>query len=291
MLFIHTMPPIGLGTFRLKGEAVKPVVRDAIRIGFRHIDTAAIYRNEQAIGAVLQETYHNPQTTITRSDFWITSKISPYDMKRPREALLQTLRLLQTDYLNLYLIHWPAVARKSANSPEHKRLRLEAWNVLNEAKREGLVRHIGVSNFTPQHIQELIDETKYGIQDAFIQMEIHPWYWRDALEIQTRFRGYGVTIVGYALLAEGRLVGESFPKVLDDISERLGLSKVQVVLAWALSKNWGVLVKSENIDHLQENLGALSAVNVLTSGDLAILDSISSAGEEEKLCWDPRHVK
>jgi len=163
--------------------------------------------------------------------------------------------------------------------------------VLNEAKREGLVRHIGVSNFTPQHIQELIDETEYGIQDAFIQMEIHPWYWRDALEIQTRFRGHGVTIVGYALLAEGRLVGESFPKVLDDISERLGLSKVQVVLAWALSKNWGVLVKSENIDHLQENLGALSAVNVLTSGDLAILDSISSAGEEEKLCWDPRHVK
>jgi diketogulonate reductase-like aldo/keto reductase len=285
------MPPIGLGTFRLKGDAVKQMLRDAIRTGYRHIDTAAIYRNEEAIGDVLQQIYTNPQTTLSRSEFWITSKLSPYDMKRPREALLQSLRFLQTEYLDLYLIHWPAVARKGANSPEHKRLRLEAWKVLNEAKREGLLRHVGVSNFTPQHIQELIDETGHGIRGAFVQMEIHPWYWRDALEIQTRFRAYGITMVGYALLAEGRLVGESYPKVLDDISERHGLSKVQVVLAWALSKNWAVLVKSENFDHLQENLGALSAVNILTSEDLAILDAISSAAEEEKLCWDPRHVK
>jgi diketogulonate reductase-like aldo/keto reductase len=267
------------------------VVRDAIRIGYRHIDTAAIYRNEKDIGAVLQETYNNPSNTLTRSDFWITSKLSPYDMKKPRESLLQTLRSLQTDYLDLYLIHWPAVARKAASSPEHKRLRLDAWKELNEAKREGLLRHVGVSNFTPQHIQELMDETEYGIQGAFIQMEIHPWYWRDALEIQTRFGEQGVSIVGYALLAEGRLMGDNCPEFLDEISERRCLSKVQVVLAWALTKNWGVLVKSENVDHLRQNLGALSLADVLTSEDLAIIDAISSPGEEEKLCWDPRHVK
>jgi diketogulonate reductase-like aldo/keto reductase len=288
---IHTAPPIGLGTFRLKGEAVQQVLREAIRIGYRHIDTAAIYRNEEAIGAVLQETYTNPSNILIRSDFWLTSKLSPYDMKKPREALLQTLRSLQTDYLDLYLIHWPAVARKATSSPEHKRLRLEAWKVLNEAKREGLLSHVGVSNFTPQHIQELVGETGYGIQGAFVQIEIHPWYWRDALEIQTRFGEMGVRMVGYALLAEGRLMGESCPEVLDEIVGTRGLSKVQVVLAWALARNWGVLVRSENVDHLRQNLGALSLINVLTSGDLAAIDAISSPGTEEKLCWDPRHVK
>jgi diketogulonate reductase-like aldo/keto reductase len=288
---IYPIPPVGLGSFRLKGEAVKQVVRDAIRIGYRHIDTAAIYRNEKDIGAVLQETYNNPSNTLTRSDFWITSKLSPYDMKNPRGSLLQSLRSLQTDYLDLYLIHWPAVARKTASSLEHKALRLEAWRVLNEAKSEGLLRHVGVSNFTPQHIQELVDETEYEIQGAFVQMEIHPWYWRDALEIQTRFAEEGVRMVGYALLAEGRLVGENCPEVLDKISERLGLSKVQVVLAWALSKKWGVLVRSGNVDHLRENLEVASLVDVLTSKDIAVIDGISSRGAEEKLCWDPRHVK
>jgi diketogulonate reductase-like aldo/keto reductase len=290
---IHPIPPVGLGTFRLKGEVVQQVVRDAIQLGYRHIDTAAIYRNEKDIGAVLQETYNNPSNILTRSDFWITSKLSPYDMKKPRESLLQTLRSLQTDYLDLYLIHWPAIARKAASSPEHKRLRLEAWKELNQAKREGLLRHVGVSNFTPQHIHELMDETEYGIQGAFVQMEIHPWYWRDALEIQTRFGigEEGVSMVGYALLAEGRLMGETCPEVLHEISERRSLSKVQAVLAWALSKNWGVLVRSEKVDHLRENLEVLSLVDGLTSEDLAVIDAISSPGEEQKLCWDPRHVK
>ena len=288
---LNLIPPVGLGTFRLKDETVQQVVRDAIRVGYRHIDTAAIYQNERDIGVVLHETYNNPSNLLARSDFWITSKLSPYDMKKPREALLQTLRSLQTDYLDLYLIHWPAIARKAASSAEHKRLRLEAWRVLNEAKHEGLLRHIGVSNFTPQHIQELMDETEYGIQDAFVQMEIHPWYWRDALEIQNRFGEKGVGIVGYALLAEGKLMGETCPKVLDKIAEKRCLSKVQVILAWTLSKNWGVLVRSENVDHLRQNLEAPSLVDVLTSEDLAVIDAISSPEEEKKMCWDPRHVK
>ena len=104
------------------------------------------------------------------------------------------------------------------------RLRIEAWKVLNEAKREGLVRHIGVSNFTPQHIQELMNETTYGIQGAFVQMEIHPWYWRDAVEIETRFVTENLNMVGYALLAEGKLLGDNCPQILDEIGERLGIT-------------------------------------------------------------------
>jgi diketogulonate reductase-like aldo/keto reductase len=161
--------------------------------------------------------------------------------------------------------------------------------VLNEAKREGLVRHIGVSNFTCQHIQELIDETEYGFQGAFVQMEIHLWYWRDALEIQTRFADYEVKIVGYALLAEGKLLGPDCPNLLDHIGQTTGLNKVQVVLLWALAKNWGVLVKSEDVGHLKDNLSIRDA-KYLTLEDCTAIDQVCAAEEEQKFCWDPRAV-
>lgn len=286
---LESIPPIGLGTFRLKHEAVEQVIRDAISIGYRHIDTAAIYRNEENIGLVLQEFFSDPSKNLRRSDLWITSKLSPYDMKNPRAALLKSLASLRVEYLDLYLIHWPAVSRWPASSPENKKFRIEAWNVLNEAKREGLLRHIGVSNFTAQHIQELIDESKYGFQDAFVQMETHPWYWRDALDIQNRFAEYGVKIVGYALLAEGKLLGQDCPDALSRIEQRTGLNRVQAVLSWALEKKWGVLVKSEDKQHLKENLSTME-VKSLTLEDCASIDEISTADEEQKFCWDPRLV-
>lgn len=99
-----------------------------------------------------------------------------------------------------------------------------------------MLHHVGVSSFTPRHIQELMDETEYGIQGAFVQMEIHPWYWRGALEIQTRFAEQDLIMIGYALLADGKLLEEDCPRVLGDIADRLGLTKAQVVLAWALRK-------------------------------------------------------
>ncbi|KAF4637379.1 hypothetical protein G7Y89_g703 [Cudoniella acicularis] len=288
---IRLMPPLGVGTFRLKDEAVQQALKNALDIGYRHIDAAAIYHNEKEIGDVLQKIHASPSQTITRSDIWITSKLSPYDMKTPRTSLLKTLASLQTEYLDLYLIHWPGMARKSSSSPENKKLRIQAWNILNEAKKEGLVRHIGVSNFTSQHIQELEDETEYGIQGLFVQMEIHPWYWRDAEEIQKRFEPKGASVVGYALLAEGKLLGEHMRDVLDEIAERLESTRVQVVMSWALKKGFGVLVRSTSMSHLRQNLDAASLVALLTAEDCAAIDNMSSPDGEEKRCWDPRLVK
>lgn len=287
-LQLQSIPAVGLGTFRVKNDAVKQMVRDAIGLGYRHIDTAAIYRNETDIGSVLQELYAS-SGTLSRPDMWITSKLSPYDMKTPRAALLKSLSNLQTDYLDLYLIHWPAMARKPANSPVNKKLRLEAWNVLNEAKQEGLVRHIGMSNFTVDHLREL-SHTEWGIHGAFVQMEIHPWYWRDAAEIQKVFVEDGLQMMGYALLAEGKLLAENAPEVLGEIGERHNMTTVRVVLAWALKKNWTVLVKSQNVHHLQQNLDAPAYAATLTTEDCNLIDQISILGEE-KQCWDPRLVK
>lgn len=284
-----SIPPVGLGTFRLKHDAVKPVLRDAIRLGYRHIDTAAIYRNEAEIGEVIQEFYASDEYNIAREDLWITSKLSPYDMATPRNALLKSLAALQTPYLDLYLIHWPAMARKPASSPENKRLRLEAWRVLNEARKQGLVRHIGVSNFTVEHLREL-SETEWGIKDAFVQMEIHPWYWRDAAEIQTVFEGHNLSMVGYALLAEGKLMADDCPELIEDIAQRTSLTKVQVVLSWARKRGWAILVKSENETHLRQNLDIPEVMDTLTADDISAIDEISLGGEEKR-CWDPRLVK
>ncbi|KAK0101994.1 hypothetical protein ONS95_001200 [Cadophora gregata] len=288
-VFCDTIPPVGLGTFRLKHDSVKPALRDAIRLGYRHIDTATIYRNEIQIGEVLQELYASDASNISRSDLWITSKLSPYDMATPRNSLLKSLSALQTSYLDLYLIHWPAMARKPATSPENKKLRLEAWKVLNEAKKQGLVRHIGVSNFTVEHLREL-SETEWGIKDTFVQMEVHPWYWRDAAEIQKVFADQNLRMVGYALLAEGKLMADDCPGIIGQIAQRTGLTKVQVVLSWAQKKNWGVLVKSENEDHLRQNLETPIVMDTLTPDDIQAIDNISSE-REEKRCWDPRLVK
>ncbi|KAK6585129.1 hypothetical protein PZA11_001856 [Diplocarpon coronariae] len=283
------MPRVGLGTFRLKHDAVKQPIRDAIRLGYRHIDTAAVYRNEAEIGHVLQELYGAFPGSLSRSELWITSKLSPYDLATPRDALLKTLSDLQTDYLDLYLIHWPAAARQPASSPENKKLRIAAWQALNEAKNEGLVRQIGVSNFSVEHLREL-RETEWGTTGAYVQMEIHPWYWRDALEIQTMFAEHALKMVGYALLAEGKLLANDCPAIVTDIAARRSMTRVGVVLAWALNKGWGVLVKSEDPDHLRQNLQAPLEAGLLRPEDCTAIDELSANGEE-KLCWDPRLVK
>ncbi|KAH8650950.1 NADP-dependent oxidoreductase domain-containing protein [Tricladium varicosporioides] len=289
------IPPIGLGTFRLKGEAVRSSIREAISLGYRHIDTAGIYHNEEDIGEVLQELYNTPSNSsnkrVSRQDLWLTSKVSPYDMKSPRQALLKSLSALQTPYLDLYLIHWPALARKPAASPINKQLRFEAWKVLNEAKQEGLVRNIGVSNFTVAHIQELVDESEFGFKDAWVQMEIHPWYWRDAATINEQFKQHRVKITGYALLAEGKLLLKEERDAIDEIADRLVISRVQVVLAWAMRRDWGVLVRSVDRKHLTFNLDAIRIVDYLTLEDCEAIEGMTTMQTEEKRCWDPRFVK
>jgi len=128
--------------------------------------------------------------------------------------------------------------------------------MLNKAKRKGLLRYIRLSNLTPQHIRELVDETEYGIRGAFVQIEIHPWHWRDALGNETSFKEEVLRIVGYALLTQGRVVAEDCPLILAELAERRCLSKVKVDFAWALTGLRGVLVRFENEDHPGQNLGA-----------------------------------
>lgn len=114
------------------------------------------------------------------------------------------------------------------------------------------MRHIGVSNFTVEHLRELRDESGEGIRGLVVQMEVNAWYWRDAMEIQQCFAEEGLHLVGYAVVGEGRLLREECPGVLRDIARRLEISLVQVVMIWILKKGWGVLVKSRDVERFSE---------------------------------------
>ena len=121
-------------------------------------------------------------------------------------------------------------------------------------------------------------------------MELHPWYWRDAVEIQTLFKEDEVQVVGYALLGEGKVLGEEGER-LDGIAERNGMTRVQVVLAWALRKGFSVLVRSTDEKHMVENLETQNLLGVLSEKECSVIDAFTTRETEKKMCWDPRDVR
>jgi diketogulonate reductase-like aldo/keto reductase len=158
-LSLASFPSFGLGTYKLKGELCVSIVSSALEIGYRLIDTARCYRNEAEIGTAIK------RVNIARSSLFITTKIPPTEQgyEEAYNALLSSLETLQTSYIDLVLIHWPGKSKTPLSSPDNKLARLQTWRALKRAQREGLVRFIGVSNFTVRQLEELISEMKNEI--------------------------------------------------------------------------------------------------------------------------------
>lgn len=166
---------MGLGTYQLTGETCFEVVRSAISAGYRLIDTARCYKNEREIGAAIEAT----SDLCTRSDLFVTSKVSTKEMtaKGARFAVISSLHDMKIEYLDLVLIHWPGVKGKPLTSPIHREQRFEVFQELLALRTEGLVKHVGVSNFTVKHLQQLSEDCqRVGIVDfPFLnQFEMHP---------------------------------------------------------------------------------------------------------------------
>ena len=175
-----TMPAIGLGTWKAKGEEVKNAVKAAIQSGYRHIDTAAIYGNEEAIGEALQEVFS--EGSVKREDLFITSKLWN-DAHHPENvipALKDSLQKLKLEYLDLYLIHWPIAFKSGVPMPEGpsdfvplSEVPLEAtWQKMEEAKEQGWAKHVGVSNFSQKKLNDLLPKVKEAPE--INQVELHP---------------------------------------------------------------------------------------------------------------------
>jgi diketogulonate reductase-like aldo/keto reductase len=235
-----SLPVVGLGTFRLNGPAGVEAMQSAIRTGYRLVDSAFNYENEGAVGTAVRDC------GVAREQIIVTSKLpgrhQSYD--EAITTIYESVYRTGLDAIDLYLIHWPLPRLD---------LYVQAWQALIEAKERGIVRHIGVSNFLPEHLQRLVDET--GVPAEVNQIEMHPYFPQvDALAYH-REQG----IVTQAWSPFGRLTNDLFSSpVITDIAAGHGVSPAQVVLAWHVSLGAVPLPKAASPSRQRENLDLFS---------------------------------
>jgi 2,5-diketo-D-gluconate reductase B len=246
---ILRVPPLGIGTFRLQGQAAVDSVRNGLEAGYRVIDTAQIYGNEAEVGAAIAAS------GVPRSELFITTKIWTENLSRDKlvPSLKESLAKLRTDYVDLLLIHWP--------SPGGAVPVKEFMTALAEAKEQGLARQIGISNFTVELMQQAIDAV--GAKAiATNQIELHPYLQnRKVVEFA---RQHGIHITSYMTLAYGKVLGDP---VIQQIAARHNATLAQVVLAWAMKLGYAVIPSSTKRANLESNLKA--AALQLSDEDMA----------------------
>lgn len=233
-----TIPAFGLGTFRLKDDVVITSVKTALELGYRTIDTAQIYDNEAAIGKAIEES------GVARSDLFITTKIWIANLGKDNliASLKESLSKLRTDYVDLTLIHWP--------SPENAVPVAEFMQALLEAKKEGLTRKIGISNFTIGLMQQAIDAV--GAENiATNQIELSPYLQNGKVAQWAKDRDIHIT--SYMTLAYGKALND---EVIAVIAQKHNATPAQVILSWAMALGYAVIPSSTKRENLQSNLKA-----------------------------------
>jgi diketogulonate reductase-like aldo/keto reductase len=279
----HLMPQLGLGVWQTRaGASCEAAVLAALEAGYRNIDTAAMYGNEESVGAAIK------RSGIPREQIFVTTKLWNSDHGNPERALDTSLRKLKLDYVDLYLIHYPV------------RQRRQSWRALEALRDKGKARSIGVSNFTIRHLTELLAETK--TVPAVNQVEFHPYlYQRDLLD----FCGErAIVLEAYSPLTKGarlkdpKLVAvakkysraerrpaalQSQLPLIDKRSRRLETkSTAQILIRWALQHGLAVIPKSADRGRIFENADVFDFE--ITSEDMQILNRFN---ENLRTCWDP----
>lgn len=273
----YEMPMVGLGTWKSKPGEVYQAIRWAIKFGYQHIDCAPIYGNQAEIGQAIHDAVK--EGDIKREKLFVTSKLwndshAPEDV---RPALEQTLKDLQLEYLDLFLMHWPVAQKKGITMPENdgdmvslKDLPLEmTWAAMEKVQQEGLAKVIGVSNFSASKISSLLEKAE--ILPAVNQIEIHPLLQQNDL-IDFCHKN-NVAVTAYSPLGSNDShSNNNEPRVMDndvvkEIAERLSIEPSQVLLAWAMTRGLAVIPKSTKFDHIQGNFDAQSIV--LDAEDMA----------------------
>jgi 2,5-diketo-D-gluconate reductase A len=249
------IPQFGLGTWQTPNPEAARIVADAIAAGYRHIDTAAIYHNEEGAGQGIAAS------GIARDQLFITTKLWNADQgyDSALRALDQSLARLKLDNVNLYLIHWPCPAHGKA---------LASWQALIQAQRDGKAQSIGVSNFRAEDLERIIGET--GVTPAVNQIELHPWLQQHTLRaVHTR---HGIVTESWSPLAQGgALLADT---TLARLAVKYRKTTAQVVLRWHLQSGLVVFPKSVRSERIRENLGALDFM--LDVADMAVIAQLDA---------------
>lgn len=261
-----SIPQLGFGTWQIPSDDAIEAVLTALEIGYRHIDTAQMYGNEQGVGTAIQ------RSGLAREEVYLTTKLNngfhaPDDARRSFD---KSLRKLGTDYVDLFLIHWPLPTRYDGDF-------VSTWQVLEEFKADGRARSIGVSNFQVPHLERLAAETE--VVPAVNQIEHHPYFGNDA--VIEYGRAHGIVTEAWSPLAQGKIPHEP---VAIEIGERLGKTASQVVLRWHLQQGHVIFPKSTTPTRIAENYGLFDVE--LTAEDLARLDALDQ-GEAGRIGPNP----
>lgn len=248
-------PTLGLGTWQIPDDEAPRVVVQAVEMGYRSIDTAAIYANERGVGRGIREC------GIPRQELFITTKLwnDSHAHGAARQAFEASLERLGLDYVDLYLVHWPV---------PQSGLYVQAWEALIQLRDEGLAKSIGVCNFDASQLQHLLDET--GVLPVVNQVELHPRF--QQAELRTYHAGNDIVTQAWSPIARGTLSDEP---VLKAIAARVGRSVSQVILRWHLQLGHVVIPKSTQAARLRENMSIFDFA--LTDDDMAAIATLDSA--------------
>jgi len=279
------MPMIGLGTWKSPPGEVYKAVKTALESGYRHIDCAPIYKNETEVGEALTDSFE--AGVASREDVWVTSKLwndahHPDDV---RPALEQTLDDLRLDALDLYLIHWPVALTPGVDFPESPDEFVsledvpltETWAAMEALKEDGLVRHIGVSNFSVHHLRTILDAGK--VRPEMNQVEMHPYLPQP--ELVSFAQEQDIPLTAYSPLGSkdrpDAMKADEEPVLMDDptineIADNHDVSPAQVLLRWALDRGTAVIPKSTTPAHIKDNLAAADLE--LSTDDLDAIDTL-----------------
>ncbi|RIP34007.1 aldo/keto reductase [Staphylococcus gallinarum] len=235
----NEMPILGLGTFRVdNSDQCKAAVKHAIESGYRHIDTAMIYENEEKVGEGIAEALKS--TGLERSELFITSKLwlSDYGRNNVAEAYATSLKKLGLDYLDLYLMHWPGT---------DEALMIDTWKGMEDLYKEDKVKNIGVSNFEPSHLDALLAQV--SIKPVINQVEFHPYLLQQKL--RTYLEVQNIHVESWSPLMNAQILKD---ETVQQVAAEIGKTPAQVVIRWNIDNGVVVIPKSITPSRIEENL-------------------------------------
>ena len=261
----NSIPLLGFGTWQISdGKPVTDCVYSALINGYRLVDTAKIYGNEKGVGDAVRNAI---KSGIKREDIFVTTKLWNDDHDNVEDAFNESLKKLDLEYIDLYLIHWPVTGK-----------RIATWKVFEKLKKDGKVKSIGVSNFTVSQLKELMKSSK--IVPAVNQVEFSPWLYQK--ELLNFCKKNKIILEAYSPLTRGRKLNDAN---LLSMAKKYSKSPAQIILRWAIQQNIVVIPKSTDVNKIKEN-AQLYDFNI----EKEDMEELNSLNENLRFCWNPEEL-
>jgi len=259
----QTIPPIGFGTWEITPDSkVKAAVLSALQAGYRVIDTARIYGNERGVGEAIRES------GVPREQLFVTTKLWNDDQgyDRTLRACATSLDKLGLNYLDLYLIHWPATKKRH-----------DSWRAFEQLQREGVIKAAGVANYTIDHLTDLLERSE--LKPAINQVEFHPYIYEQQQALLAFCTQQDILVEAYSPLQR---VTRTSSKAVKTIADRLNKTPQQIALRWCIQHGTLPLPRSTSDEHIRDNYAVFNFK--LTDKDMQVLNTLSDG---ERVTWDP----